>query len=48
MKVAQSSNKQLEEERFRLERDLARLEARYDASLQQLKDREEVRTVFVL
>lgn len=44
MKASQSSSKLLEEERFRLEKDLARLEARYDASLQQLKDREEVRT----
>ena len=44
MKASQSSSKQLEEERFRLEKELARLEARYDASLQQLKDREEVHT----
>lgn len=45
MKASQSSSKQLEEERFRLEKDLARLEARFDASLQQLKDREEVSCV---
>ena len=45
MKNAQTCGKQLEEERFRLEKDLARLEARFDASLQQLKDREEVHTV---
>lgn len=44
MKVAQTSSKQLEEERFRLEKELARLEARFDASIQQLKDREEVCT----
>jgi chromosome segregation ATPase len=34
--------KKLEGEKGSLERDLARLEARFEASIQQLKDREEV------
>lgn len=40
--AAASSRKHLEEEKSSLEKGMARLEARFEASLQQLKDREEV------
>jgi flagellar motility protein MotE (MotC chaperone) len=40
--VAICSRKQLDEEKSSLEKGMARLEARYEASLQQLTDREEV------
>jgi chromosome segregation ATPase len=43
--AALSAKKTLEEQKGALDRELARMEARFEALVQQLKDREEVRSL---